>query len=224
MTPRFSIGTAFSRGWEAFAKRPLFFIGVLFLIFVVAAAMQIPSVIINALTPENVGKIDAAVLPFVLVGAWVSILFAFAGWAVQQYLSTGVMRLTLDAVLGRPYTLKSLLVEPIVFLNALLASIIVGFLVLIGLLLFIIPGIYVSLAFTPIIYVVLDQKVGAVEAVQRCWNLTKGNRGRIFLFGLAAFGINLLGVLALGVGLLVTVPLTWLAMADVYRQLAEKKA
>lgn len=224
MTPRISIGAAFSRGWETFAKRPLFFVGVLFLVFVIGAALQIPSVVIDLLTPDNTKNIDAASLPLFLIGGWFTLVFSLIGWSVQQYLSTGVMQLTLDAAVGRPYTLKSLLIEPKIFLNAILASSVVGILVLIGLLCFIIPGIYLSLAFAPVIYVVLDQKLGPVDAVQRCWNLTKGNRGRLFLFGVASFGINLLGILALGIGVLVTAPFTWLAMADVYRQLAEKKS
>lgn len=224
MTHRISIGAAFKDGWETFAKRPLFFVGILLLVFFVGVAMQIPSVVLDVLTPDNFEQADAAQVSLFLLGAWGSVLFTLVGWVVQQYLSIGVMRLTLDAVDGRPYALRSLLLEPMVFLNALLASIVVAVLVFAGFLALIIPGIYLSLAFTPILYVVLDQKVGPVEAVQRCWNLTKGNRGNIFLFGIASFFLNLIGIVALGVGLLVTVPFTWLAMAHVYRQLADKKA
>src|SRR3989344_5010124 len=120
MARRFSIGTAFSRGWEAFAKRPLFFVGLLLLVFVVGVALQIPAMIIDALTPNDMAKVNAATLSLFLISGWITLLFSLISWAVQQYLSTGVMRVSLDAVAGRPYTVKSLLVEPKLFLNAFL--------------------------------------------------------------------------------------------------------
>ena len=39
------------------------------------------------------------------------------------------------------------------------------------------------------------------------------------LFWLALVGINILGMIALGVGLIATVPVSWLANAYVYRRL-----
>lgn len=224
MTHRISIGQAFSHGWKTFAKRPLFFVGVLFLLFFVTLVIQMPGLVLDLVTPDTLENADAAGVSVLLLGAWGAIVFALLSWVVQQYLSIGVIRITLDAVSGRPYSLKSLLLDPMVFVNVLLASIVAGALAFLGFLALIIPGIYISLALSPVVYVILDQKVGPIDAVQRCWHLTKGNRGWLFLFGLASFGINVLGILALGVGLLVTVPFTWLAMADVYRQLAEKKA
>ena len=224
MAHRFSIKTAFSRGWEVFTKRPLFFVGVLLLVIVIAIALQAPSIIVDVLTPDDLENANAAMVTAALIGVWVSLLFGLIAWAAQQYLSVGVLRLTLDAASGRPYSLKSLIIEPKLFLHAILASLVAGVLIFIGFLLLIIPGIYLSLAFAPLMYLVIDQKLGPVDAVQRCWELTKGNRGWLFLFGLASFGINMLGMLALGIGLFVTVPLTWLATADVYRQLTEKKS
>lgn len=219
MTHRFSVGTAFSRGWDAFAKRPGFFIGVLVLLFCIGIALQVPSIVVDLLVPDRIEEGEAALAVASLFGLWFGLLFGIVSWVAQQYLSVGSAQLSLEAVFGRKYELKSLIVEPKVFLNALLAMVLGGILVAIGFLLLIIPGIYLSLAFAPLVYVVLDQKTGPVEALQRAWNLTAGNRGRLFLFALATVGVNLLGVLALGVGLLVTVPFTWLATADVYRQL-----
>ncbi len=79
-----SVGSAVSRGWETFAKRPLFFVGVLLLVFVIGAALQIPSVVIDVLTPDNVKKIDAASLPLFLIGGWFTLVFSLIGWSVQH--------------------------------------------------------------------------------------------------------------------------------------------
>jgi len=44
----------------------------------------------------------------------------------------------------------------------------------------------------------------------------------LFLFGLVLIGLNLVGLLALVVGLLVTVPVTWIAVTHAYRTLASQ--
>jgi len=46
----------------------------------------------------------------------------------------------------------------------------------------------------------------------------------LFIFFLILVGLNLLGAVCLGVGLLVTVPMSGLAMAHVYRTLKPKAA
>ena len=49
--------------------------------------------------------------------------------------------------------------------------------------------------------------------------LTEGVMWNLVLFWLMLAGINILGMLALGIGLIVTIPLSWLATAYVYRRL-----
>ncbi|MDH5627817.1 MAG: hypothetical protein OEY69_05940, partial [Candidatus Krumholzibacteria bacterium] len=73
-------------------------------------------------------------------------------------------------------------------------------------------------------FVVVDEAVGPVEAIQRSWDITRGRTMDLFLLFLLLVGLNLLGIVALGVGLLVTVPVSGLSLAFVYRELKPKAA
>lgn len=49
--------------------------------------------------------------------------------------------------------------------------------------------------------------------------MTKGHRGKLFLLILAIILFNILGMFALLIGLLVTIPMTMLIYSHAYRQL-----
>jgi uncharacterized membrane protein len=93
-----------------------------------------------------------------------------------------------------------------------------------GFILLIIPGIYwaVRFSFSPL--VVVDTGVGPVAAMKESWAITKGSFWKLFLFWLTVVLINLAGIVAIYIGLLITVPVTTLAMVFVYRELTRKKA
>jgi len=91
--------------------------------------------------------------------------------------------------------------------------------VLPGLILFIIPGIYLGIRFQFFNCFIVDQKTGVIESLRRSWQITQGNTWNLFLFGLLLAGINILGLLCLIVGLFITIPTTTIAYIFVYRKL-----
>jgi uncharacterized membrane protein len=74
-----------------------------------------------------------------------------------------------------------------------------------------------GLMFVP--YIVIDRGLGPIEAMKESWRVTKGHKWQLFLLFLALIGLNILGAIALIVGLLVTIPITMLAAAHAYRTL-----
>ena len=100
-----------------------------------------------------------------------------------------------------------------------IASIVVGIITTTGFVLLIIPGIYWGLRFQFFGWVIVDKEVGPLEAMQESWEITRGSAGNLFLFALLLFAVNLLGLLALGIGLIITVPLSLVATGYVYRTL-----
>jgi len=81
--------------------------------------------------------------------------------------------------------------------------------VLLGLVLLIIPGIYFSISylFTPLFVWFYDKNPS--EALRLSRRTVSGNFGQIFLLLLILSGINLLGIMALGVGILLTLPFSY---------------
>jgi len=88
-----------------------------------------------------------------------------------------------------------------------------------GFALLVVPGFIAIFALVPMMYLVVDRKTGIMETIRASWAMTKGSRGRLALFALVSLGIVLLGVLALGFGLLVAIPVVSIAGVHIYRKL-----
>jgi len=104
------------------------------------------------------------------------------------------------------------------------ASIISAVAIVMGLVLLIVPGVIMMLRLWLVGFVLVDERRGPIDAIQRTWDLTRGHTMDLLVFFIVLVGLNLLGAACLGVGLLVTVPISGLAMAHVYRELNPKPA
>lgn len=102
------------------------------------------------------------------------------------------------------------------FWSVFLASILVVLSVVAGLILLILPGIYLAIRLSQFQFAIVDQKLGPIEGMKASWAMTKGNVLNLILLGLATFGIVLLGLLALGIGLLWAYPTVLLAAVSAY--------
>jgi uncharacterized membrane protein len=97
-----------------------------------------------------------------------------------------------------------------------LLSVLYGIIVFFGTLLFIIPGIYLAIKYHFAETLFIDKDISIKEAFNQSAQITQGVKGKIALFGIALFGINVLGLLAIVVGLFVTIPLSVLANFILY--------
>ena len=100
--------------------------------------------------------------------------------------------------------------------NAVLANLLVGVIVVIGLFLLIVPGIifYCKLIFTR--YLVVDRRMGVIEAIQESWRMTRGHAGTVFLIALLSIPLYIAGLICFGVGIIVAILWVKLAFASLY--------
>lgn len=110
------------------------------------------------------------------------------------------------------------------YLPWLLTCVLFGLATAGGLLLLVVPGVLWGLSFCLAPILAADQALDPLTALHESRRLTQGHRGELALLFLASLGINLLGALALGVGLLVTVPTTTLAWVHACRRLQAQAA
>jgi uncharacterized membrane protein len=202
----FSAGSALRFGWETFKRRPWFFVGATFVILLV-------SLLIDALT----SGIDAA---FTGSAEQTSILGFVVNIALGTLLSMGATAFYLVAHDNPDTADLTLLWHPQPFLKYLGMYILVALVIGIGLILLIVPGIIFALMFMFAPFIVIERELGPIDAMSESSRITRGHRWPLLgLLGLLIL-INVAGLLALVVGLLVSIPVSTLALVHAYRVLS----
>lgn len=92
------------------------------------------------------------------------------------------------------------------FVPLLILNLLMSIVIAIGFLFFIIPGIYLTISYLFTHLFVCFYNISPAEALTLSRKMVKGNFTQILYLWLILLGINALGVLALGVGLLLTIP------------------
>ncbi|MBW2290905.1 MAG: DUF975 family protein [Deltaproteobacteria bacterium] len=91
--------------------------------------------------------------------------------------------------------------------------------VMIGVILLVVPGVIIALGLWPAFLLVMEDDLGTVDALKGAWELTLGYKGQLFVLALTTAALCLLGILALGFGLLVAGPVTQLAWITAYDEI-----
>lgn len=187
-----------SVGWEKFKARPGLCIGVLFIYYAIALAGGLAEVLFKKMFGFEPHIISVLTSAFASFGTTLIILDLIFD---RQ---TGVGRFG-DVIEHFPRALGQYLLNVIIL--------IVSFFLLI------IPCIIFALGFSMGIYLVLEKKAGIIESFKMSWAMTKGYKWKLFGYFIGFIGVNLVGALCLLLGLLVTIPVTALAMGEIYRRL-----
>ena len=109
--------------------------------------------------------------------------------------------------------------HPQSFWSFLVAAFLTGLVVVLGFVAFIIPGIVLALMFFFVKFLVIDRDMNPIDAMKESARITKHNRFELLILALLALALTVVGALCLGVGLLVSVPVTSLALVRAYRLL-----
>ena len=177
------------QGWEMFKEHIGEFVGFTLLIFVISA-----------------------------VSSKLGFVGPFLSSAVNSSLFAGFVIVAFKLLSGKSFQFGDFFNGFNYFLPLFLAGLAVGFLVSIGMVLLIIPGIYLAVGymFTP--FLVIDYRMEFWQAMETSRKIISKNWFTFFVFSLALFALNLVGLLAFGVGLLVTFPVSACAAAIAYKE------
>jgi len=102
------------------------------------------------------------------------------------------------------------------FLAIFLTSLLVGIFVAIGFVLLILPGIYLLVAYTFAIPFVVGRRFDFWEAMESSRKVITKNWFSFFAFVIVLILLNMVGALLLGIGLLITIPLSYCAIAAAF--------
>jgi uncharacterized membrane protein len=203
----FSKTGAIQFGWGVVKKNFWFILSVMVIVGLVS---YLPSFLLSSYSQQMQRNGSAGVAGLLFIPIWI----------VQTILSMGMVKITLDLVDGKKPKYEDLYQQYPKFISYLVASILYGLIVLAGLILLIIPGIYLAIKFQYYTYLIIDKNLGPVEALKESSRLTQGNIWNLFLFDILAGLVTLLGYIVLFVGVLVSAPVAIIAAAFVYRTLS----
>lgn len=147
-------------------------------------------------------------------------LFRLVSFVISMLVGIGAVRIGLKLHDGQPTAISDLFAADwSLFWRYTVATILYALIVGIGLVLFVIPGVIFGVRYLFYAYFVFERGARPVEALAQSAAATQGVRWDVFLFGVVMLLLILLGTIALVVGLLITVPLVYVATARAYRTL-----
>lgn len=203
-----SIGSLVRFGWETFKSRPWIFVGTTALL---GLLLGVSGSISSGLDALFSGSVEEPSLPGTIF--W---------WATSTLISMGATAFYLAAH-DNPQTVEvAQLWHPQKFWSFLGASLLVSIVVVLGMILLIVPGVIFALMFMFATMIVIDRGLGPIESMKESRRITTGYKWKLLGLALVLTLLNLAGLFALVVGLLVTVPVTVLAFTRAYRELSAR--
>ena len=196
------------------------------------------NLLLSALQEEILGDIKAQ-----------SILFTIAAYLFQMGLNLGMLRISLNIINNKevnfsqlfgsfnvliPYILATIVLITILLIAAspgiilLLVSVSADWdsleapddwSVIIPIILIFIPSVYISVRLQFYNYFLLEEEGGIIESIKRSAEISKGYVGELFLLGVVLSIIILVSIIPLGLGLLISIPLSTMATSYVYLKL-----
>jgi len=143
---------------------------------------------------------------------------------LSMVISIGMVRIFLDLADGKDGSLVDLVKHWNLLLKYIAVNIVYAVVTYVGLFLLIFPGIIWGLKFYFAPWLVVDKGMGPIEAMKASSQMTMGMKWDLLGFYAVVTVAMLIGMAALGVGLIVTMPLGMIATAMLYRHLSKGMA
>jgi hypothetical protein len=180
-------GKYFREGWELFKQNPGGFIGFAFLFLIIQ--------VILGYLPK--------------IGGLISL-------ALTAPLGAGFYVVSAKLMQRRPPVFQDFFTGFQLFLPLVLLSVVSGLLTILGFILLVLPGIFLMVCYLFASMLVIDQRLDFWPAMELSRRTVQTQWFGFFIFFLLIMLINLGGALLLGVGLLVSLPVSACAVAAAY--------
>ncbi|MCF8362053.1 MAG: hypothetical protein K9G70_05460 [Prolixibacteraceae bacterium] len=155
------------------------------------------------------------ILTFVTISAFIALAFAILIRPVIKY---GADLMFLQGARDTKPEIKSLIIGfQRNYLNIIVSSLLVAIILIVGFIFFIIPGIVGACRLFMVPYLIMDKQLGAIEALETSWRMTRGHAFTVFGLGFMSFFIFIAGLLLLIVGVFPALILINASFASLYQ-------
>jgi len=211
---------AIGEAWQLFQKDAATWVVSALIYFAIVAIVGGVIGVFLGLTGEiagrsgGLGDISGLVMPALSLAHILSRIVIFV---ISTLLLGGMYRMAIKSLRNEPINVADMFNVGDVLPSCLLAALIVGILTGIGFMLCVIPGLIIGALLMFTYPLIVDRRLGAIEAISQSVNTLKNEALMATLFYLVLAIIVVVGVAACCVGVLVTFPLFILSIAVVYR-------
>ena len=192
----------FKYGFQQYKKYFSFVVGIMITYYVLAIVPQVYLMIYSPKDPSTELQIVSGIF-----------------LVIQLFLSLGFIKVMFRLIDNEHVEVVDLFNNVRPFFSYFVAYFLYAIAVVLGTLLFVIPGIFIAIRFQFYPYFVLNGTHSSILALQKSYYLTENLTLDLFLFGLSVIGLNIAGVFFLGIGIIFTYPLTTMATAMIYQSL-----
>ena len=208
--PAIEKNEAIKFGWTNVKSNPKFFIGITIIYILISVAVSM------IFDPYLSYHIDSRT----------TIKYNFISGIINALFAMGFIKICLNYVDGKPTTnikdiFSGFTSSGKLIFNYILASILYALICIGGLVLLVVPGIIWAIKYSYTLYLVVDKNMSAMDAIKMSGKITNGFKVDLFIFYIILFGIGLLGVICLFLGLFAAIPVIYLANTYIYRQLVQ---
>ena len=208
----FQIGDVLGKGWEGFKTNAAVLIAALMVAGCIMSAILIPLQIVVMAAQGNFEVVMVVILLQFIVQV-----------ALGAFFNLGFITLYLKVARGEKPDIKDLFAGKSRIVPAILVSLLIGFGVMIGSILLIIPGIIFSLMTVFALYFVMDKNMGVMESIRASIDATRGSKMKLFLFGLVASLLGIAAMIPCGLGFIVVGPWLGVTAGVIYVTLTKKE-
>ncbi len=155
-------------------------------------------------------------------GSWILNIHGIVFGIIAMLLQIGWTKLLFKVNDGKETNLHELVQHFSLFWKYLGTTILFCLGSFLGLLLLVVPGVYFILTYQFVFLLIVDRHMGVKAAFEESARITKGAKWKLLGFTVVSLLVNLAGFIALGVGILVSIPVTMLAYIHIFRLLEGK--
>lgn len=227
----YSVGKAFTWGWNKYRDNfgPIILAIILYAIigFIIALIFGLLAGATGGVSTEikfnpNTGQVETVEA----ARSTVSLIFSILGNVILAiyawFVAAGIVRGVLKVARGEKLELGDLLptdkTGPVI-VGSIIVGLVAGILGALGFVIFPILGIIWVFFSAFWLYYVYDKNVSAVDGIKSSWSFVLANLVQVIIFALVAIVANIIGAILCGVGLLVSIPVTYLAQGFLFRKL-----
>jgi uncharacterized membrane protein len=206
MTAPLSISHALKTGWNTTKSHFGTLIGIQILVFAISI---IPSVLAEVISHSST-----------LLGFLINI----SSFLLSGLISMGMTRYALDLLREKQPQVATVFSQIDLLPRYIGMMVLIGLAVVGGFILLIIPGLVLAVRYSFALYALVDEQCSATGAMAHSMRITKGHVLTLLGYGIIIVLLNIAGALCLGVGLLVTMPVTWISAAALYEQIGRPQS